>query len=47
MDEEFPAVTPDPQMTMPGNLATQDDISSKDIGKPLEKNTNMDDLPLN
>ena len=47
LDEEFPAVAPDPQMTMPGNIAAQDDISSKDIGKPLEKNTKMDDLPLN
>ncbi|AGP83278.1 hypothetical protein I533_16635 [Alteromonas mediterranea MED64] len=47
LDEEFPGLAPDPQMTMPGNLATQDDISSKDIGKPLEKNTKMDDLPLN
>lgn len=47
LEEDFPGITPDPQMTMPGNLATHGDVHSKDIGKPLEKNTKMDDLPLN
>ena len=47
LEEDFPGITPDPQMTMPGNLSTHGDIHSKDIGKPLEKNTKMDDLPLN
>ncbi len=47
LEEDFPGITPDPHMTMPGNLATHGDVPSKDIGKPLEKNTKMDDLPLN
>jgi hypothetical protein len=47
LDEEFPGSAPDPHMTMPGNLTAQDGDSSKDIGKPLEKNTKMDDLPIN
>ena len=47
LDEAFPSVAPDPNMTMPGNISPDDTNMHEDIGEPLEKNTKMDDLPLN
>lgn len=45
LDEAFPSVAPDPNMTMPGNISPDDTNMHEDIGEPLEKNTKMDDLP--
>ncbi|GFD83042.1 hypothetical protein KUL118_59040 [Tenacibaculum sp. KUL118] len=47
LDVAFPGVAPDPHITMPGNIAPEDSNMLEDMGKPLEKNTKMDDLPLN
>ncbi len=44
-EEDFPGVAPDPNMTMPGNISTDDTNMYENIGEPLEKNTKMDDLP--
>ena len=45
LDEAFPGVAPDPHLTMPGNISSEDMDALSDIGEPLEKNTKMDDLP--
>ena len=45
LDEAFPGIAPDPNMTMPGNISSGDIDMHEDIGEPLEKNTKMDDLP--
>ena len=45
LDEAFPGIAPDPNMTMPGNISLDDTNMYEDIGEPLEKNTKMDDLP--
>lgn len=47
LDEAFPGIAPDPNMTMPGNISSDDINMHQDIGEPLEKNTKMDDLPVN
>ena len=44
-EEAFPGIAPDPNMTMPGNISSDDASMHEDIGEPLEKNTKMDDLP--
>ena len=45
LDEDFPGIAPDPNMTMPGNISPDDTNMYENIGEPLEKNTKMDDLP--
>lgn len=45
IDEAFPGIAPDPNMTMPGNISPDDTNMHENIGEPLEKNTKMDDLP--
>ena len=44
-EEAFPGIAPDPNMTMPGNISPDDTNMYENIGRPLEKNTKMDDLP--
>ncbi|MAD45497.1 hypothetical protein [Alteromonas australica] len=46
LEEDFPGVAADPNMTMPGNMLPEDINMYDDIGEPLEKNTKMDDLLL-
>lgn len=46
-EDNFPGAAPDPTMTMPSNLSELEQKQVKNIGQSLEKNTKMDDLPLN